>query len=182
MKLPIRYRLRQLPTIALGCLFVLLSFHSFAQRSDWKTRIDFLVDQIDSIAMKTQRTFSVVKYLKNDDTYKETWHYTLKDNRIVYFEIRYVIGQDEYTEIYYVDRNRPICMEQYEAPFMAYYVDELKQGGMYFIDNDAVKLYVTLGQKQKNSRDRSFSFADLNCMERFDQRFTELKNTMQYLQ
>lgn len=149
---------------------------------DWKSRIDYLVDEIDSLAMKTQRTFSVVKYLKNDDTYKETWHYTLKNDRIVYFEIRYVIDQDEFTEIYYVDHNRPICMEQYQAPFMAYYVDELKQGRMFFIDNETVKLYVTLGQKQNSRSSRNnYSLAEIDCLQKFDDRYTELKKTMQYL-
>jgi hypothetical protein len=172
----LKYRLQ---TILFCFSFIFISFNSYSQSRDWKSRIDFLVDEIDSLALKTQNTFIVTKYLKNNDPYKETWHYTMKDNRIVYFEVRYVIGPDEFTEIYYVYRNRPICMEQYEAPYMAYYVDELKDGKMYFIDNDAIRLFVTLGKKQ-NSRD-DYPLSGNDCIAKFDNRFTELQKTMQYL-
>ena len=171
------YRLR---AILYCCALLFISLTSYSQsRQDWKSRIDYLVDEIDSLAMKTQNTFIVTKYLKNNDPYKETWHYTTRDNKIVYFEIRYVIGPDEFTEIYYVNRNRPICVEQYEAPYMAYYVDELKDGRMYFIEEDEVRLFVTLGRNP--DKRGNYVFSDMNCLQKFDNRFTELQKTMQYL-
>ena len=166
-----------------GYCFVFLfiiSLNSYGQRKpDWKERIDILIDEIDSLALKTQRTFNVTKYLKNNDPYKETWHFTLRDDKIVYFEIRYVIARHEFTEIYYVDRNLPICMEQYESPYLGYYVDELIDGKMYFIENNTVKLHVTLGRKPAESK---YPHRGISCIEQFDKRYAELRKTMQYLE
>ena len=166
-----------------ACCFIFLigiSLYSVGQkRPDWKERIDLLIDEIDSLALKTQRTFIVTKYLKNNDPYKETWHYTMRDEKVIYFEIRYVIATHEFTEIYYVDRNHPICMEQYESPYLGYYIDELIDGKMYFIDNNNVRLHVTLGRKPAESK---YPHRGLTCLEQFDKRFTELRKTMQYLE
>src|SRR5690242_12815307 len=133
------------------CAGLMLSLTSFSQDGDWKARLDARIDEIDSLSLKSQTTFYSTKYITADEPYKETWHYTMKDGKVVFIEIRYVIEHREFTETYYLDRNRMICMEVYEMPFLAYYVDQIKRGQMAFFVGNTLKLNVVFGNDMQHS-------------------------------
>ena len=78
-------------------------------------KIDNLVQQTDSLAIKTQRTFYLNKIDKKFDGVKETWHYTMRDGKVVVFQVRYVLDSTEFTEIYYVNKGDLIYSEEYET-------------------------------------------------------------------
>src|SRR5688572_5018328 len=84
------------------------------QRRDWKTRIDEIVEKADSLSMQSQIMFYAERILKNKEIIKETWHYTLDNDRVIIFQVRYLLQGSEITEVYYVDRNELICMERIE--------------------------------------------------------------------
>lgn len=134
------------------CLLASFSLsQAFAQRSpDWRTHADFLVEQADSLSLRSQETFHlnrIIRVDKNfikDKTVQETWYYTLKDNKPVIFQVRYLIDSTEFTESYYVNRGRLVCMEQYASPYFSK-SDEVKWGQVLFYDNNNLKLYVSVG-------------------------------------
>jgi hypothetical protein len=161
----------------------LTCINSFGQRTDWKANIDFLVDEIDSLSLKSQTTFYATKYLNDDEPYKETWHYTSRDGKIIFIEVRYVIHHREFTETYYLDKNRVICMEIYETPFLAYYVDQIRRGQMAFFVNNNLMLNVVFGNDRARSPFATYNFPDAQytCLQRFQDRFNELQKTMAYL-
>jgi hypothetical protein len=159
------------------CLFFTFKV-SCQSSSTWRKHIDFIVEQIDSLSMKSQTTFYLTKVLrndrsfKNDDTYKETWHYTLNDDKVIVFEVRYLIKSSEFTEVYYLDRGRPVCIEYYETPYLASYIDEVRHGEMYFLYNNAVKQFVSFGNKKI---DNGMQDAQTLALTRFEKRYSELQ-------
>src|SRR5688500_20195530 len=97
---------------------LLLSICCLGQlRYDWKSQIDYMVEQTDSLSLKSQKTFYLPKILKVDRTFKndlevkETWNYTVNRGKVIIFKVRYVVNHREYTEIYYVDHDRLIRSE-----------------------------------------------------------------------
>lgn len=118
--------------ILICILTILISCSAVGQRSyDWRTNIDLIVQQTDSLSLKSQETFHLIKYLK-DKTIRETWHYTLKDEKIIIFQVRYFIDSTEFAEIYYLNNGKLICMEQYESEDFLTYDDEIKKGKVFF--------------------------------------------------
>lgn len=167
--------------IFLSCIAILFSLVSFGQnRTDWRDEIDFLVQQADSLSLKSQRTFSLLKPYHPDKDIRETWFYTLKDGRVVIFEIQYVVDSLEYSEIYYLNRGRLICMEQYEAPYLSIYADQLKWGEAYFFNNEQLRQYVITGKRKSRPKPALWSSQE-ESMAKFQQRFAELQRHMKYL-
>ena len=119
---------------------------SYGQRADWRTRIDQKVQWADSLSLKHQKVFYLNKYLSNDRPVKETWYYTIQDGKIVIFEIKYVTDSTEFSEIYYVDNNRLICMEEYQVPYLSVYTDQVKHGAALFFDNNDLRQFVVTGR------------------------------------
>lgn len=158
-------------------IVTLFSIASFGQyRTDWRDDVDFIIQQADSLSLKSQRTFSLLKPYHPDKDIRETWFYTMKDGRVVIFEVQYVIDSLEYSEIYYLHRGRLICMEQYEAPYLSVYADQLKWGEAYFFNNEQLKQYVVTGKRRSalwESQEQSIT--------KFQQRFAELQRHMKYL-
>ena len=160
--------------ILLGIVFFSISIH--AQQNDWRSRIDEKVQLADSLSLKSQKIFYLHKYLKDNRPVKETWYYTLKDGRIIIFEIKYVADSIEYSEIYYVDNGRLICMEEYEVPYLSVYTDQVKSGQALFFDNQNLRQYVVTGPNKNDPRwNRSYE-----SLRKFEKRFDELKKTIQY--
>src|SRR5580765_2160451 len=89
---------------------LLMTVALYAQRADWRTRIDEKVQWADSLSLKSQKVFYLNKFLKQDKPVKETWYYTMQDGKILIFEINYVSDATEFSEIYYLDNGRLICM------------------------------------------------------------------------
>ncbi|HTE23353.1 hypothetical protein [Flavitalea sp.] len=158
-------------TVLLMIVFVL----SAQQRRDWKTRIDEIVEKADSLSMQSQIMFYSERILKNKDVIKETWHYTLENDRIIIFQVRYLLQGSEITEVYYVDRSELICMERIEAPNAATYIDEIRRGELYFLENRALRQYVSYGKKPSS---QTYGNAQFDCLNTFENRFAELRRNM----
>ena len=156
-------------------LLLLTSMISSAQRYDWRSRIDRLIERADSLALKHQRTFWLTKYIGTDRTYKETWYYTIRDNKVIEFEIRYNVDSVEHSETYYLDNGSPICMERYETVYFGFHEDEIKRGEVLFLDNETIRQYVSIGKQDRNHNRFGQSF---DSMKRFSDRYTELKKNI----
>jgi hypothetical protein len=164
--------------------FMLLSITALSQfRYDWKSHIDYLVEQTDSLSLKSQKTFYLPKIVrvdrsfKNDLEVKETWNYTVNKGRVIIFQVRYVVDHREYTEIYYVDNDRLICMENYDAPYLSSYVDQVRKGEIYFLVDNMVRQYIKFGNKKTNEPEPLWG-AEYDCLTKFQRRYTELKKYM----
>lgn len=149
---------------------LLICLVASAQSNSWRARIDDLIEQTDSLSLKSQTVFYLTKYLKHERTIKETWYYTLKNGRPVFFQLRYVIDSTEFTESYYLDGNRLVCMARFEDAYSAKQTDYSNTEIYFFLDN-TLRQYVTSGPPKYISKlDRQNQ-----CLEKFDERFTELR-------
>jgi hypothetical protein len=160
-------------------VFLCLLFFSVtanSQRLDWRERIDRRVQWADSLSLKSQKIFYLNKLLRDNRPVKETWYYTLQDGKIIIFEIKYVTDSIEFSEIYYLDNGRLICMEEYEVPYLSVYADQVKRGSALFFDNQNLRQFVVTGA-YKNDVQWNRSYESLR---RFQQRYEELKKTIQY--
>jgi hypothetical protein len=158
-----------------SALLLLTGFSSSAQRFDWRSRIDRLVEKADSLALKHQRTFWLTKYIGTDRTYKETWYYTVRDGKVLEFEIRYNVDSVEHSETYYLDNGSPICMERYETVYFGFHEDEIKRGEVLFLDNETVRQFVSIGHRDNNFNSFGQSY---DSMRRFSNRYSELKKNI----
>lgn len=138
-------------------------------------RIDNIVQQTDSLANKTQRTFYLNKIDKKFDGVKETWHYTIRDGKVIVFQVRFVVDSIEFTEVYYLNRGDLIYSEEYET---RYYTstgdDEIEWGGIYYFQSRDLKQRVTLGKKKSNS----FWDPETETLSRFQRRYSELQENI----
>jgi len=67
-------------------------------------------------------------------------------------------------------------MEEYEVPYLSVYADQVKRGAAMFFDNENLRQYVITGPRKSNYQwSRSYE-----SLHRFEERFTELKKTIQY--
>jgi hypothetical protein len=140
---------------------------------NWRTVTDALMSEADSLALKSQVTFHLEKLLKADQSYKETWHYTEKKGKVIFFQIHYMIESTEFTESYYLNSDgKLICMEQVQAPFAHTYVDEVIRGERFFLVENAIKEHVTFGKQKFDTK--NFPDASIDCLTRFDKRLEEL--------
>ncbi|HET9276620.1 MAG TPA: hypothetical protein VFN95_00490, partial [Flavitalea sp.] len=112
---------------------------------------------------------------KKFDGVKETWHYTMRDGKVIVFQIRYVVDSIEYTEIYYLNKGDLICSEEYETVYYRNTGDEdIKWGGIYYFVSNNLKQRVTLGHKKS----RSFWNPESETLSRFQRRFSELRENI----
>ncbi|MEJ7766527.1 MAG: hypothetical protein WKF89_01860 [Chitinophagaceae bacterium] len=160
---------------------LLLSIGASSQQSnDWRTNIDLIVERTDSLSLKSQRTFYLNRIVKVDRTYKndkairETWNYTVHNGKVILFQVHYVIDSSEFLEVYYVNNNRLICMEQYESLYFSS-SDEVKWGEVLFFRDNSLKLYVKVG---KPKPEQAYAKAGTKAFETFDKRFIELQNNL----
>jgi hypothetical protein len=163
----------------LACLVLLISTVGQGQnRPDWRSDLDLIIQESDSLSLKSQKTFSLIKPYHPDKDVRETWYYTVKDGRVVIFEIKYVVDSLEYSEIYYVHKGRLICMEQYEAPYLSVYADQLKWGEAYFFQDEALRQYVVTGKRRQVP---GLWATQSESLSKFQQRFAELQRHLKYL-
>ena len=161
----------------LACILLLFSIAVLGQyRQDWRTDIDLIIQRIDSLSDKNQKKFSLVKPHHRDKDIREDWYYSLIDGKVATFEIEYVVDSIEFSEIYYIHKGRLICMEQYEAPYLSVYADQLKSGKSYFFVDNFLKQYVVTGKPVANRHS-----SELETLSRFQQRYAELQRHMSYL-
>ena len=141
-----------------------------AQRYDWRSRIDGLVQMADSLSLESQQTFHLNKYTLNDRQVRETWHYTLFKGRVIIFEIHYFVDSSEFVEAYYLDRDEVVCMEQYEIVYPAHDEDRILWGTVGFFQENNLRQYITMG---KPPVPEGFS-RRWDDVERFRNRYREL--------
>lgn len=181
LKLPFtfdsRYLLRRKQALLSMVLVWLAGYSSFSQ-SNYQvlTRIDNFVELADSLSNKSQRTFYLNKIDKNYDGIKETWHYTMRDGKVIVFQVRYVLDSTEYSEIYYLNKGSLVYSEEYET---IYYKstgdDEIKWGGIYYFVSNNLKQRVTLGKRQS----KYFSWnPESETLSRFERRYSELQENI----
>ena len=171
-------------------LLMVVVFSSFKASSqlhyDWKSYIDYLVERSDSLSLKSQRTFYLPKVVKVDRTFKndlevkETWNYTLDKGRVIIFQVRYVVANREYTEIYYVNHDNLICMENYDAPYLSSYVDQVRKGEIFFVVDNTVRQSVKFGNKITRDPEPLWD-APYDCLTKFQKRYSELKENMSWV-
>lgn len=151
-----------------------------AQKYDWRTNIDMIVQQTDSLSLKSQRTFylnrivKVDRTFKNDKAVKETWNYTMHNGKVILFQVHYVVDSSEFLEVYYLDDNRLICMEHYESPYFSA-DDKVKWGEVLFFRDNALRLFVKVGEPKP---EESYARAGSKAVEDFDKRFSELRQNL----
>jgi hypothetical protein len=161
------------------CLLICVALigNSQAQQTrNWKARVDMLVEKADSLSMKSQTMFYSDRQLNNKQWVRETWYYTEENDRVVIFQVRYLINGREITESYYMDRNELICMERIEAPDASIYVDEVQSGELFFLENNGLRQYVCYGKKPAS---QSYGNAQYQCLNDFENRLSELRRNIQ---
>lgn len=162
--------------VILTVLFLfLIPFISFSQSARIKDLYRY-VERTDSLADKSTKTFYLEKFLKDNYNYREKWKYLYDGDRIIYFQIDYVIDSTEFSEVYYVNRNRLISAEEYEKVNYSLREDELRFGGVYFFESSSARHVVTLGRKNYRNSD-----ATLDVLTRFGKRFSELRRHLPML-
>lgn len=155
----------------------LIPFNSFSQSGRVRDLYRY-VEQADSLADKSTKTFYLEKFLKDNYNYRETWRYLSDGNRIMYFQVDYMLDSTEFTEVYYVNRNRLVCSEEYEKINYSLREDELKFGGIYYFESSSAKHVVTLGRKEYRYRNND---PLLDVLTRFGKRYSELKRHLPML-
>lgn len=106
------------------------------------------------------------------DGIKETWHYTVRDEKVIVFQVRFVIDSIEFTEIYYLNKGNLIYSEEYETMYYTSGDDEIKWGGIYYFVSNNLKQRVTLG----NKKSKYFRWnPESETLSRFQRRFSELR-------
>lgn len=138
---------------------------------DWRNHADFLVEQIDSLSLKSQRVFILNKIYRKDRPLKETWYYTMKAGKVIFFEVHYVEDTTEYTETYYLSGNRPLCMEQYETVYPSFYEDQIVKAKVGWFVNNSLRQYVTMGYDKDNN---PFWDPQSEFLDQFSKRYSEL--------
>ena len=152
-----------------------LSFNLGAQSVDWRADIDRTVQQIDSLSMKSQRTFYVDNLLGHNKWVKETWYYTVSHGKVVIFQVRYLIDSTEFTEVYYMHKDRLICMEEYETSYLTLYDDEIIRGAIFYFVSNSLRQFVTLGAS-KPFDDRTD--VEYESLTKFHQRYDILQKNI----
>lgn len=161
-------------------MIVLLSVPFLSMSQNGRVRELYkYVEATDSIADRSTKTFYLEKFLKDNYNYRETWRYLSSGPRISFFQVEYVLDSTEFTEVYYIDRGRLVCSEEYEKVNYALREDELKYGGIYYFDSSIPRHVVTLGRKGGYYRSDLEPGDDV--LTRFDKRFSELKRHLPML-
>jgi hypothetical protein len=104
-----------------------ISSSAFTQsRYDWRTNTDQVIHETDSLSLKSQRTFYLNKIMRRDEPLKETWYYTVHNNNIIVFEVRYRVDslEDVDTAVKIVEVNRGFG--SYVGDFLYFFADKVK--------------------------------------------------------
>lgn len=156
---------------------LLLFFASKANSQDRYSRISTLytyVQEADSLADKSQFTFYLDKIGKDFTGRKETWHYTLKNGRVVVFQVKYYIQNIEFNEVYYVMGEQLVCSEEYETRILPD-DDRISFAGIYYFDRTNILHRVNLGTKTSFQGEWNIGY---DALDRFRTRYAELKENL----
>ena len=157
-------------------LFFSLSLAGFGQRNFRSTyNIDLAVQQTDSLFNKSQKIFYLSKPFHKDRWIKETWYYTIKDDKVNVFQVQYVVDSTEFTETYYLNNDRLIYSEEFETVYYSDYEDEMTWGRICYFINRELRQLKTCGRKKIKYPEWD---AATETLTRFDERFAELKKNL----
>jgi hypothetical protein len=130
-----------------GCFF--LPLFSLAQSFDWRSKVDQVIQMADSLSMVSQQTFHINKFVNKDRPVRETWHYTLFNGKVIIFEVHYFVDSTEYQQVFYLDHERVVCIEEYEILYPEKRDDQIIWGSVSFFQNQALIQYVTMGRHEQ---------------------------------
>lgn len=166
------------PRVLLVMLVILVSFCSYGQAGSSRLAdLYTFVEKADSIQNKSQRTFYLEKFLNDDFNYRETWRYSMNGDRVICFQVDYMLDSTEFTEVYYLNRGRLVCSEEYEKVNYSLLEDELRYGGIYYFESAIPKHVVQLGRRTRNG----YMNEETQVLSRFEKRFNELKRHLPML-
>jgi hypothetical protein len=151
-------------------LSIVFSGKAIAQPLDWRSKIDQVIRLADSLAMLSQQTFHLQKYTRNDRSVRETWHYTLHNDRVIIFEVHFFVDATEFIEVYYLDRDKVVCMEIYAVLYMPQGEERILWGEVGFFEGFSRRQFVTLGTPDPYLGTDS----EWNALTRFKDRYREL--------
>ena len=143
------------------------------------TQLYRYVEETDSLISRSQKTFYLEKFLKDDHNYRETWRYSINGDKVVFFQVDYIIDSTEFTEVYYLKRGNLVCSEEYEKVNYTLFEDKLKYGSICYFESAMPTQVVTLGSSNHRHKP-NFSGSDL-ALVRFSKRFSELKRHLPML-
>ncbi|MBZ5857139.1 hypothetical protein [Flavihumibacter profundi] len=169
MQRPKSYRYPGTWIIAAG--FVFLPVFSFAQAADWRAKIDRVVQIADSLSLMSQYTFRLNKFNPANRRINEIWHYTLKDRKVIIFEVHYFVDSLEHQEVFYLDNDQLVCMEEYEIVYPPKEEDRIVWGSVGFFHNQSLLQHTTLGNPGYPLQ----PFQEWEAFKRFRSRFKELQ-------
>lgn len=132
------------------------------------------VQEADSLASRSQHTFYLDKIGKDYSGRKETWHYTLKNGRVMVFQVKYYIQNVEFNEVYYVMGEQLVCSEEYETRILPD-DDRISFAGIYYFDRTNILHRVNLGTKSTFQGKWNIGY---DVLDRFRSRFAELKENL----
>lgn len=154
-------------------LLLFLSYTGFSQsRSSQLDKLYQYVEQADSLAIKSQKTFYLEKFLKDDHVYRETWRYSANEDKVVFFQVDYMLDSMEFTEVYYINRGRLVCSEEYEKINYSSMEDRLNFGSILYFESAVPRHVVMLGRQRYDWKMSDPGYAALT---RFSKRYSELK-------
>ena len=156
-----------------ACLMILIPLAASSQyHSGRLNELYRYVEQTDSLAFKSQKIFYLEKFLKDDHNYRETWRFTTNNDRVVFFQVDYILDSLEFTEVYYLNRGRLVCSEEYEKVNYSYMEDKLTFGSILYFDSAIPRHVVMLGRKTDGWNNDDPGFVALS---RFEKRYSELR-------
>lgn len=158
--------------IAVLAAIFLPAFAICQSRTDNLHRLYEYVDQADSLVKRSEQTFYLEKFFKDNYNYRETWRYSVNQGKIMYFQVDYALDSSEFTEVYYVNRGNLVCSEEYEKVNYSNFEDELKSGGIFYFNGYTPEHRVMIG---KLNREQSATAPAQLALQRFDKRYSELK-------
>lgn len=150
-----------------------LSASIYGQKHSEMAELYHFVDKADSLSYRSASTFYLEKFITDDYNYRERWRYTAENGNIVFFEVDFILDSVEYSEVYYLKRERLVCSEEYEKVSFSNHEDALRFGGVYYFVDAVPKHVAMLGRKTIQSQ-RSISPETL-AIDRFRKRYSELR-------
>jgi hypothetical protein len=136
------------------------------------------VEAADSLSDRSNSVFYLDKFYADNTPYKETWRYTTKAGKVIFFEVEFIRDSVTYSEVYYVNRNNLVCSEEYEIMNDQYSDDKLTWGAIFYFNSTQTRHYVTVG---KSSSRKYYHSPEIVARDRFRKRFGELKTHLPML-
>ncbi|ULQ53013.1 hypothetical protein [Flavihumibacter fluvii] len=161
---------RRVTVLLLIAGVIVLPGFVLAQRTDWRSEVDHVVQLADSLSLHSQYTFHLNKFDRKNRSIRETWHYTLHGQEVIIFEVHYFIDSLEHDEVYYLDNGQLVCMEEYEISNPFTDDDEIVWGTVGFFSGQSLRQRISMGKPDYTKG----SFNEWDTYKKFRGRYKEL--------